>query len=44
MNLLLDVQWGQFVLLGVLVLVLIASPFFMRAKKQKRSRFSTKND
>ena len=37
MNLLLEAQWGQFVLLGVLVLVLIASPFFMRARNKKEA-------
>ena len=42
MNLLLDVQWGQFVLLGVLVLVLIASPFFMRAKNKKEAEYQQK--
>ena len=42
MNLLLDVQWGQFVLLGVLVLVLIASPFFMRAKNKREADFQQK--
>ena len=42
MNLLLEVQWGQFILLGVLVLVLIASPFFMKARNKKETEMQQK--